>query len=116
MVLSSRMNEMNLSPVGMEQLTASSVSSALTVSGSHLGLASSPTHNAISAPGIVINQEALTFPVLSDLCAFPSGGGYKTSFNFRKHWTSCIFIQGGTLSCFDSLGSIFTLYSCIKLW
>lgn len=49
-----RMNEMNLSPVGMEQLTASSVSSALTVSGSHLGLASSPTHNAISAPGLPV--------------------------------------------------------------
>lgn len=42
---------MNLSPVGMEQLTASSVSGALTVSGSHLGLASSPTHNAIPTPG-----------------------------------------------------------------
>ncbi|KAJ6658908.1 hypothetical protein lerEdw1_019544 [Lerista edwardsae] len=49
-----RMNEMNLSPVGMEQLTASSVSSALTVSGSHLGLASSPTHNAIPAPGLPV--------------------------------------------------------------
>lgn len=42
---------MNLSPVGMEQLTASSVSNALPVSGSHLGLAASPTHNAIPAPG-----------------------------------------------------------------
>lgn len=46
-----RMNEMNLSPVGMEQLTSSSVSNALPVSGSHLGLAASPTHNAIPAPG-----------------------------------------------------------------
>lgn len=42
---------MNLSPVGMEQLTSSSVSNALPVSGSHLGLAASPTHNAIPAPG-----------------------------------------------------------------
>lgn len=46
-----RMNEMNLSPVGMDQLTSSSVSNALPVSGSHLGLAASPTHNAIPAPG-----------------------------------------------------------------
>ncbi|CAI5786130.1 domain zinc finger 4 isoform X1 [Podarcis lilfordi] len=49
-----RMNEMSLNPVGMEQLTASSVSNALTVSGSHLGLASSPTHNAIPAPGLPV--------------------------------------------------------------
>lgn len=49
--LPSRMNEMNLSPVGMDQLTSSSVSNALPVSGSHLGLAASPTHNAIPAPG-----------------------------------------------------------------
>ncbi|KAF6340251.1 PR/SET domain 4 [Rhinolophus ferrumequinum] len=49
-----RMNEMNLSPVGMEQLTASSVSNALPVSGSHLGLAASPTHNAIPAPGLPV--------------------------------------------------------------
>ncbi|XP_026963261.1 PR domain zinc finger protein 4 isoform X3 [Sagmatias obliquidens] len=48
-----RMNEMNLSPVGMEQLTSSSVSNALPVSGSHLGLTASPTHNAIPAPGIL---------------------------------------------------------------
>ena len=50
-VLFPRMNEMNLSPVGMEQLTSSSVSNALPGSGSHLGLAASPTHNAIPAPG-----------------------------------------------------------------
>lgn len=49
--LPSRMNEMNLSPVGMDQLTSSSVSNALPVSGSHLGLAASPSHNAIPAPG-----------------------------------------------------------------
>ncbi|XP_060101539.1 PR domain zinc finger protein 4 [Heteronotia binoei] len=49
-----RMNDMNLSPVGMEQLAASSASSALTVSGSHLGLVSSPTHNAISTPGLPV--------------------------------------------------------------
>ncbi|KAL8222007.1 UNVERIFIED_CONTAM: PR domain zinc finger protein 4 [Gekko kuhli] len=48
------MNEMNLSPVGMEQLAASSASGALTVSGSHLGLVSSPTHNAISTPGLPV--------------------------------------------------------------
>lgn len=47
----SRMNEMNLSPVGMDQLTSSSVSNALPVSGSHLGLAASSTHNAVPAPG-----------------------------------------------------------------
>lgn len=51
MFLVSRMNEMNLSPIGMDQLTSSSVSNALPVSGSHLGLAASPTHNAIPAPG-----------------------------------------------------------------
>ncbi|XP_054697726.1 PR domain zinc finger protein 4 isoform X1 [Grus americana] len=49
-----RMNEMNLSPVGMDQLTSSSVSNALPVSGSHLGLATSPTHNAIPAPGLPV--------------------------------------------------------------
>ncbi|XP_032202371.1 PR domain zinc finger protein 4 isoform X2 [Mustela erminea] len=49
-----RMNEMNLSPVGMEQLTSPSVSNALPVSGSHLGLAASPTHNAIPAPGLPV--------------------------------------------------------------
>ncbi|XP_060050339.1 PR domain zinc finger protein 4 isoform X2 [Erinaceus europaeus] len=48
------MNEMNLSPVGMEQLTSSSVSNALPVSGSHLGLAASPTHNAIPTPGLPV--------------------------------------------------------------
>ena len=42
---------MNLSPVGMEQLSSSSVSNALPVSGSHLGLAASPSHSAIPAPG-----------------------------------------------------------------
>lgn len=46
-----RMNDMNLSPVGMEQLSSSSVSNALPVSGSHLGLAASPSHSAIPAPG-----------------------------------------------------------------
>ncbi|MEJ1277180.1 PR domain containing 4 [Cricetulus griseus] len=48
-----RMNDMNLSPVGMEQLSSSSVSNALPVSGSHLGLAASPSHSAIPAPGIL---------------------------------------------------------------
>ncbi|CAM4455940.1 unnamed protein product [Lepidochelys olivacea] len=49
-----RMNEMNLSSVGMDQLTSSSVSNALPVSGSHLGLTASPTHNAIPAPGLPV--------------------------------------------------------------
>ncbi|KAJ7329038.1 hypothetical protein JRQ81_015212 [Phrynocephalus forsythii] len=48
------MNELSLSPVGMEQLTASSVSNALSVTGSHIGLTSSPTHNAIPAPGLPV--------------------------------------------------------------
>ncbi|XP_034633904.1 PR domain zinc finger protein 4 isoform X3 [Trachemys scripta elegans] len=50
----SRMNEMNLSSVGMDQLTSSSVSNALPVSGSHLGLTASPTHNAIPASGLPV--------------------------------------------------------------
>nr|XP_060632924.1 PR domain zinc finger protein 4 isoform X2 [Anolis sagrei ordinatus] len=48
-----RMNELSLSPVGMEQLTASSVSNALSVGGNHIGLTSSPTHT-ISAPGLPV--------------------------------------------------------------
>ncbi|XP_053888599.1 PR domain zinc finger protein 4 isoform X3 [Malaclemys terrapin pileata] len=48
------MNEMNLSSVGMDQLTSSSVSNALPVSGSHLGLTASPTHNAIPASGLPV--------------------------------------------------------------
>uniref|UniRef100_A0A8C8VW84 PR domain containing 4 n=1 Tax=Peromyscus maniculatus bairdii TaxID=230844 RepID=A0A8C8VW84_PERMB len=48
------MNDMNLSPVGMEQLSSSSVSNALPVSGSHLGLAASPSHSAIPAPGLPV--------------------------------------------------------------
>lgn len=39
------MNDMNLSPVGMDQLTVPSVSA------SHLGLQTSPTHNTIPTPG-----------------------------------------------------------------
>ncbi|KAL7982360.1 hypothetical protein Chor_009958 [Crotalus horridus] len=50
----SRMNEMSLSPVGMEQLAASSVSNALAVAGNHIALTSSPTHNAIPAPGLPV--------------------------------------------------------------
>ncbi|KAK9399995.1 PR domain zinc finger protein 4 [Crotalus adamanteus] len=49
-----RMNEMSLSPVGMEQLAASSVSNALAVAGNHIALTSSPTHNAIPAPGLPV--------------------------------------------------------------
>lgn len=49
-----RMNDTNLSPVGMEQLFSSSVSNALPVSGSHLGLAASPSHSAIPAPGLPV--------------------------------------------------------------
>uniref|UniRef100_A0A8C2LLZ3 C2H2-type domain-containing protein n=1 Tax=Cricetulus griseus TaxID=10029 RepID=A0A8C2LLZ3_CRIGR len=48
------MNDMNLSPMGMEQLSSSSVSNALPVSGSHLGLAASPSHSAIPAPGLPV--------------------------------------------------------------
>ena len=40
-----RMNDMNLSPVGMDQLSVTSVSA------SHLGLPNSPAHNPIPAPG-----------------------------------------------------------------
>nr|XP_033806592.1 PR domain zinc finger protein 4 isoform X2 [Geotrypetes seraphini] len=43
------MNEMNLSPVGIEQLSSGSVSN-----GSHLGLSSSPPPNAIPAPGLPV--------------------------------------------------------------
>uniref|UniRef100_H0VZF0 PR domain zinc finger protein 4 n=1 Tax=Cavia porcellus TaxID=10141 RepID=H0VZF0_CAVPO len=60
------MNEMNLSPVGMEQLTSSSVSNALPVSGGHLGLAASPTHSAIPAPGLPVAIPSLG-PSLSSL-------------------------------------------------
>ncbi|KAL1774808.1 PR domain zinc finger protein 4 [Sigmodon hispidus] len=49
-----RMNDMNLSPVGMDQLSSSSVSNALPVSGSHLGLAASPSHSTIPAPGLPV--------------------------------------------------------------
>lgn len=40
------MNDINLSPVGMDQLTVPSVSA------SHLGLPTSPTHNPIPTPGM----------------------------------------------------------------
>lgn len=40
------MNDMNLSPVGMDQLSVPSVSA------SHLGLPTSPTHNPIPTPGM----------------------------------------------------------------
>ncbi|KAG7456002.1 hypothetical protein MATL_G00247140 [Megalops atlanticus] len=42
------MNDINLSPVGMDQLNVPSVS------GSHLGLPTSPTHNPIAAPGMPV--------------------------------------------------------------
>ncbi|XP_076009924.1 PR domain zinc finger protein 4 isoform X2 [Genypterus blacodes] len=42
------MNDMNLSPVGMDQLSVPSVS------GSHLGLPTSPTHNPIPTPGMPV--------------------------------------------------------------
>ncbi|KAL0962752.1 hypothetical protein UPYG_G00344890 [Umbra pygmaea] len=42
------MNDMNLSPVGMDQLSVPSVSA------SHLGLAASPTHNPITPPGMPV--------------------------------------------------------------
>ncbi|XP_060695842.1 PR domain zinc finger protein 4 isoform X1 [Hemiscyllium ocellatum] len=47
------MNDINLSPVGMDQLNASSVSSTLPVTGSHLGMGS-PTHNPLPAPGMPV--------------------------------------------------------------
>uniref|UniRef100_A0A8C9VJZ0 PR domain containing 4 n=1 Tax=Scleropages formosus TaxID=113540 RepID=A0A8C9VJZ0_SCLFO len=43
-----RMNDINLSPVGMEQLNVPPVS------GSHLGLPTSPTHNPITTPGMPV--------------------------------------------------------------
>ncbi|KAG8438708.1 hypothetical protein GDO86_005050 [Hymenochirus boettgeri] len=49
-----RMNELNLSTVGMDQLTSPSVVNSLPVSGSHLGLAGSPPHNSLSAPGLPV--------------------------------------------------------------
>uniref|UniRef100_A0A8D3CYE8 PR domain containing 4 n=1 Tax=Scophthalmus maximus TaxID=52904 RepID=A0A8D3CYE8_SCOMX len=42
------MNDMNLSPVGMDQLSVPSVSAG------HLGLPASPTHNPIPAPGMPV--------------------------------------------------------------
>ncbi|XP_024143442.1 PR domain zinc finger protein 4 [Oryzias melastigma] len=42
------MNDMNLSPVGMDQLSVPSVSAG------HLGLPTSPTHNAIPTPGMPV--------------------------------------------------------------
>ncbi|XP_076152289.1 PR domain zinc finger protein 4 isoform X2 [Alosa pseudoharengus] len=42
------MNEMNLSPVGMDQLSVPSVSA------SHLGLPASPTHNSITSAGMPV--------------------------------------------------------------
>ncbi|XP_035383644.1 PR domain zinc finger protein 4 isoform X2 [Electrophorus electricus] len=42
------MNDMNLNPVGMDQLSVPSVSS------SHLGIPTSPTHNSIATPGMPV--------------------------------------------------------------
>ncbi|KAJ8381992.1 hypothetical protein SKAU_G00027700 [Synaphobranchus kaupii] len=42
------MNDINLSPVGMDQLNVPSVS------GTHLGLPTSPTHNPITSPGMPV--------------------------------------------------------------
>lgn len=47
-----RMNEMNLSPVGMDQLSVPPVSA------SHLGLPTSPTHNPIPTPGMELTFSA----------------------------------------------------------
>ncbi|XP_043944508.1 PR domain zinc finger protein 4 [Protopterus annectens] len=49
-----RMNGMNLSPTGIEQLSASTVSSTLPVTGGHLGLTTSPPHNSIPTPGMPV--------------------------------------------------------------
>ncbi|XP_039625469.1 PR domain zinc finger protein 4 [Polypterus senegalus] len=48
------MNDINLSPVGMDQLSVSSVSGTIPVTGGHLGLASSPTHNSIATTGMPV--------------------------------------------------------------
>ncbi|XP_072256258.1 PR domain zinc finger protein 4 isoform X2 [Pyxicephalus adspersus] len=48
------MNELNLSAVGMDQLTSSSVANAMPVSGNHLGLTASPPHNALTTPGLPV--------------------------------------------------------------
>ncbi|XP_069048114.1 PR domain zinc finger protein 4 isoform X2 [Lepisosteus oculatus] len=48
------MNDMNLSPVGMDQLSVPSVSGAIPVSGGHLGLPTSPPHSSIAAPGMPV--------------------------------------------------------------
>ncbi|KAM8973139.1 PR domain zinc finger protein 4 isoform 2-T2 [Pelodytes ibericus] len=49
-----RMNELNLSTVGMDQLNVSSVANTLSASGSHLGLAGSPPQNTIPATGLPV--------------------------------------------------------------
>ncbi|XP_041111183.1 PR domain zinc finger protein 4-like isoform X1 [Polyodon spathula] len=48
------MNDINLSPAGMDQLSVSSVSGAVPVTGGHLGLATSPTHHPIATPGMPV--------------------------------------------------------------
>lgn len=50
---------MNLSPVGMDQLSVPSVSA------SHLGLPTSPTHNPIPTPG----KESITRPLWEEIKA-----------------------------------------------
>ncbi|XP_069484896.1 PR domain zinc finger protein 4 isoform X2 [Ambystoma mexicanum] len=53
------MNEINLSPVSIDQLTSSSVSNALPISGNQLGLSGSPTHNPIPAAGLPVTIPSL---------------------------------------------------------
>ncbi|XP_075711924.1 PR domain zinc finger protein 4 [Rhinoderma darwinii] len=48
------MNDLNLSAVGMDQLSSSSVTNTLSVSGSHLGLTASPPHNALTTSGLPV--------------------------------------------------------------
>ncbi|XP_041113111.1 PR domain zinc finger protein 4-like [Polyodon spathula] len=48
------MNDINLSPVGMDHLSVSSVSGSIPVTGGHLGLATSPTHHPIATPGMPV--------------------------------------------------------------
>ncbi|MGH0152031.1 UNVERIFIED_CONTAM: hypothetical protein FKN15_021841 [Acipenser sinensis] len=48
------MNDINLSPAGMDQLSVSSVSGSIPVTGGHLGLATSPTHHPIATPGMPV--------------------------------------------------------------
>lgn len=66
---------MNLSPVGMDQLSVPSVSAG------HLGLPTSPTHNPIPTPGMEARKRRKT--------PLPSEPGYSRSIPFSLHKTEC---------------------------